>query len=98
MKTLYESVVKFLYKNFTGVREVKLFGETYYTPKASKIIFPFFVMWGITKLFQSELYFSWLDLVFILLFIPQYIAGFTNIVVKEYNKINKNENSDNSSI
>jgi len=89
MKKLYKIFITFLYNNFCGIRTVKLFGKTYTATKASKIIYPFCVLWGVTKLFQAELYFSALDGVFSFLLIIQYIASFTMIVANEYNRLNK---------
>ena len=85
----YNKVIKFLYLNFTGTRTVKLFGKTWTTTKASKIMFPFMILWGITKLFQTELHFSILDGIFSVLLIIQYLAAFTMIVYNEYNRLNK---------
>jgi hypothetical protein len=45
------------------------------------------VIWGITKLFQVELHISSLDMFFIVLFIIQYIAGFTIIISNEYKRL-----------
>lgn len=89
MKNLYLKIITFLYNNYVGVYSVKLFGKTWTAVKASRIMFPFMVLWGITKLFQVELHISTLDVLFIILFIVQYLAGFTNVVRNEFNRLTK---------
>lgn len=89
MKNLYLKIITFLYNNYVGVYSFKLFGKYWTAVKASRIMFPFMVLWGITKLFQVELHISTLDILFIVLFIVQYLAGFTNVVRNEYNKLTK---------
>lgn len=75
-----------MYNNYVGVYSFKLFGKYWSAIKASRILFPFFVIWGITKIYQADLHFSWLDLGFTILVIPQYVAGFTNVVRNIYHK------------
>ena len=89
MKEFYKKIVTFLYNNYVGVYSFKLFGKYWTAVRASRIMFPFFVIWGITKLFQVELHISYLDMVFIFLFFIQYLAGFTNVVVNEYKRLYK---------
>jgi ABC-type anion transport system duplicated permease subunit len=89
MKKLYKSVIKFLYKNYCGTCIIKFFGSSYCISKSSRIIYPFCVIWGVTKLFQNELYFSPLDLLFTFLFIVQYLSSSTMLVFNEYNRLNK---------
>jgi len=86
MKNLFLKIISFLYHNYVGTYSFKFLGKFWSAVKASRIMFPFMVVWGVTKLFQVELYFSWLDGIFSLLFIIQYIAGFTNVVRKLYIK------------
>lgn len=82
-----KTIIRFLYDNYVGVYSFRFLGKYWTAVKASRIMFPFMVIWGITKLFQVELHISYLDVVFIILFIIQYIAGFTNIVRNLYNKM-----------
>jgi hypothetical protein len=89
MKELYKKIITFLYNNYVGVYSFKLFGKYWTAVRASRIMFPFFVIWGITKLFQMELHISPLDMAFIVLFIIQYLAGFTNVVRNEYKRLYK---------
>jgi len=89
MKELYKKIITFLYNNYVGVYSFKLFGKYWTAVRASRIMFPFMVIWGITKIFQVELHISPLDMVFIVLFIIQYLAGFTNVVVNEYKRLYK---------
>lgn len=89
MKNLYLKIITFLYNNYVGVYSVKFFGKYWTAVRASRIMFPFMVLWGITKLLQVELHISTLDVLFIILFIIQYLAGFTNVVRNEYNKLTK---------
>lgn len=89
MKNLYIKFITFLYNNYVGVYSVKLFGRYWTAVKASRIMFPFMVLWGVTKLFQVETHFTPLDIIFVILFIVQYLAGFTNVVRNEYNKLTK---------
>lgn len=86
---LYIKAIKFLYSNYVGVTTVKFFGKSWNLVKASRIFFPFMLLWGITKLFQVELHFSILDAIFSVLAIIQYLASFTNVIVNEYNRLNK---------
>lgn len=92
MKNLYLKIITFLYNNYVGVYSFKLFGKYWTAVKASRIMFPFMVLWGVTKLYQVELHISPLDMIFIILFIIQYLAGFTNVVRNEYNRLNKKIN------
>jgi hypothetical protein len=87
MKKIYFKIITFLFNNYCGTYNIKLFGKQYSATKASRIMFPFMVLWGITKLFQIELHISPLDIFFIILFIIQYIAGFTMIVANEYKRL-----------
>lgn len=89
MKEFYKKIITFLYHNYVGVYSFKLFGKYWTAVRASRIMFPFMVIWGITKLFQVELHISPLDMAFIVLFIVQYLAGFTNVVRNEYKRIYK---------
>jgi len=89
MKEIYKKIITFLYNNYVGVYSFKLFGKYWTAVRASRIMFPFMVIWGITKLFQVELHISPLDMVFIVLFIVQYLAGFTNVVRNEYMRLYK---------
>ena len=89
MKKLYIRFITFLFKNYVGSYSLNMFGKKYTATKASRIMFPFFVLWGITKLFQVELHISTLDVVFIILFIIQYLASFTTLVLNEYKRLNK---------
>lgn len=81
-----------MFNNYVGVYSVKLFGKTWTAVKASRIMFPFMVLWGITKLFQVELHISLLDVFFIVLFLIQYLAGFTNLIVNEYKRLTNTQN------
>lgn len=87
-----KTIIKFLYNNYCGIRTINLFGKKYTATKASGILFPFMILWGITKLFQEELYISILDVIFIILFIIQYIAGFTQIIKNLYENTNSRTN------
>jgi hypothetical protein len=89
VKNIYLKIITFLYNNYCGIRTVKLFGKKYTAVKASKILFPFFLLWGITKLFQAELHISPLDILFFILLAIQYIASFTMIVANEYKRLTK---------
>jgi hypothetical protein len=86
---MYKQIITFLYHNYAGVYSFRLFGRYWTTVKASRGMFPFMVIWGVSKLLQPELYFSWWDAAFTILAIIQYLAGFTNLVVNEYKKLNK---------
>lgn len=100
-------VIKWLYDNYVGLRSskitvpatektwpfVKFVKVNVVRVKAARIMFPFFVLWGAYKVWQStavgELYWSWLvDFPMLLLLAVQYIAGFTNIVKHAYEKNN----------
>lgn len=87
MKTLYSKIIKFLFSNYCGVYSFKFLGKYWTAVKASRIMFPFMILWGITKLFQVELHISALDILFILLFLVQYLSGFTNVVRNEYKRL-----------
>lgn len=87
MKKIYLKIITFLFENYVGVYSFKLFGKYWTAVRASRIMFPFMVIWGITKLFQVELHISPLDMLFIVLFIIQYIAGFTMIIAREYKRL-----------
>lgn len=87
MKKIYLKIITFLFNNYCGIYSFKLFGKYWTAVKASRIMFPFMLLWGITKLFQVELHISPLDIFFIVLFIIQYIAGFTMIVANEYKRL-----------
>jgi hypothetical protein len=54
MKTVYKSIIGFLYRNYCGTRQVKIFGRMYTATKASRIFYPFMVVWGLTHTFQVE--------------------------------------------
>lgn len=88
MRTIYKSIIGFLYRNYCGTRQVKIFGKMYTATKASRIFYPFMVVWGLTHTFQVESHLHWGDAIFIPLAIVQYIAGFTNVAVNEYNRLN----------
>ena len=87
MKNIYSIIIKFLFNNYCGTYQATIFGKKYSAVKASRILFPFMILWGITKLFQVELHISTLDVIFILLFLVQYLAGFTNVVRNEYKRL-----------
>jgi len=103
-----QKIIKWLYDNYVGysyfsirlpkIRRTKpfLMCTTYYGSmlKASRIIFPFFISWGIFKLYQSmkfgEVSFCWwFDIPFLIMLAIQYIASFTSIIKDAYEKNNK---------
>lgn len=82
-------IIDFLYNNFYGVYSFKIGKKCFTAVKASRIMFPMFLIWGIIKLVQTENDFGWIDIIVLCLLIIQYIAGFTNIIVNIYNKQHK---------
>lgn len=89
MTTTYKKIITFLFNNYCGIYSFKFLGKYWTAVKASRIMFPFMVIWGITKIYQPELHISTLDMVFIVLFIIQYLAGFTNVIRNEYMRLTK---------
>lgn len=92
MKKLYNKIIEFLYRNYTGLISYKIGKFNLYSVKPYISIYV--VFWGILKLIQSFtfgfVFWTWWDYILLALFIPQIIAGFSMLVVKEYRKIKGN--------
>ena len=88
MNKLYYSIIKFLYNNYIGTRKFKIGKYTIFPVKAARIMFPFFIVWGITLILFPYIY--WYNIVFGILLVVQFIAGFSEIIKNEYNRLNNN--------
>lgn len=80
-------------KKVDGKRKIKIVNYYGSMPAASRILFPFFLAWGATKYAQMEIYGEinlwWVDAIFAVLALPQIIASFSQVVVNEYHRLNK---------
>jgi len=78
-----------MFNNYCGLYYIKIFNKVYHAVRASRILTPYFLLYGILTIFlegqNSNL--SILDVLFILFLIPQLIASFTPLVLKQYMKL-----------
>ena len=93
MKNTYKKIIGFLYKNYVGTITFKI-GKYYASQvKAARIMFPFMLLWGILKSIQYLMFgltfIQWWDFIFISLLLIQILAGMTELIKHEYNRLNK---------
>ncbi len=53
MKKIYLKIITFLFNNYCGIYSFKLFGKYWTAVKASRIMFPFMLLWGYNKIISG---------------------------------------------
>ena len=85
---IYKPVIKFLFNNYCGLYYVVIFNKVYKAFRASRILMPYLIMYGVLSIIIEDGVntFSLVDLIFMILLVPQIIMSFTTLLVREYMK------------
>lgn len=90
---MYKKIIDFLAKYYSGTITWTI-GNTHLSGVKPYLGY-FFLLWGIFKILQVSIvgivYWAWWDYIMTLLVIPQILAGFSNVILKEQKRLEEKE-------